>query len=154
MTNTNAQSKGKRRRAILVWVLIVGCIALLVLGFPAIDNGIYYWRARQRLKTNYPDYLRWRENGGPFQRPFYDALMCDPERESLISGLCWDQIRGKFPTFVDGDSFTAGTYKRSYLDGARRERPELKVLWFDQEDHFDFCVEMDHAGLRLLLIKG
>lgn len=72
----------------------------------------------------------------------------------MVAGLSYEQILAKFPTFTDGDSYPAESYKGQYLREIRKTTPGARLLWFQTKDTFDHCVFIEGDRTEIRLIKG
>ncbi len=137
-------------------VILVAAAAPVLAGIAVIVTCAASYEARDWLKFRvyYGSYVAWKKNGGPIRSHFYEPLMLDRHRDSMVSGLSYEQILAKFPFLVDGDRYPPASYKGEYLREVRKESPEARVLWFRQEDEFDWCVYLDGSRKEIRLIKG
>jgi hypothetical protein len=142
-------SAKKRLMAALVVTPAVTAVAFLVLCMvsPHAKDWI-------KFRVFYRDYLVWKTQGGPIQAGFYAPLMLDRNRDDMVCGLSYEQILAKFPFLVDGDRYSPISYKGQYLNEARGSSPGARVLWFRQEDEFDWGVYLDGSRTEIVLVKG
>jgi hypothetical protein len=100
------------------------------------------------------DYLKWRSEGGAFLEEFNLPLVVDRDRDKLVKGLSYEQIRRKVPNLYDGVQYPKESYKDHAFQGWRETHPETRMLWFHQDDGFDLVIIINRVGSHVELIKG
>ena len=142
------------KRGKVLSIALVACAIVFLFGLCIrilLDNRVRDWI---RVNRHYKEYAAWKKQGGPMQADFREPLMLDSNRDSMVRDLSYDQIVEKFPFLVDGDRFSTDSCKGEYLRNFRSRYPEIEVLWFKEEDTFDWCIEVDGDEAWVNLIKG
>jgi hypothetical protein len=136
---------------LLVALSCVATLAVMGLTYLASDQRRVNWI---KFRIEYPEYLEWKQHGGPWLEKYSEPLLHDRHRDDLVSGLSYQQIRAKLPFLTDGDPFPADSYKGQHLAWLKRFQPDAKVLWFSSRDGFDWCVEIQRSEAQIRLVKG
>ena len=132
-------------------ISVIAVIAAIGAIYLACDDRATDWI---KYRVEYPAYLKWKRDGGPWLYKYSEPLMLDRYRDDIVSGLSYEQIRIKLPFLVDGETFSASSYKGQYLASLKHDTAGGRLLWFTATDGFDWCVELRGAVARIALIKG
>ncbi len=128
-----------KKIAIIVFSLVV----LLAISSPFMA-GIY---RDIDFRFQYPEYCKWRIEGGNFKEEFYIPLGLDRHRDAIVLGLTYDQITKKIPNLVPAEQFHPNSYK------GNETQNKHEYLFFSPKDGFDFCIKVGTPNV-ILLIKG
>src|SRR5262245_51126076 len=99
----------KKWRIIISFLVVVPVICLVVF---VLNANFRLW---VEFHTEHRDYLQWREAGGPLDSKFYTLLNLDRDRDKLVEGLSYDQIKAKLPFLSEDSRFSPDGYKGRYL---------------------------------------
>jgi len=136
-----------------ILIISISFVILFVSGFVWLSRD---YKARDWIKYNlfYRDYLSWKETGGDFKPEYYVPFKLDRNKDSIVQDLSYDQVCSKMPFLTPGESYPIDSYKGEFLLRIRNEDPTIKILWFNKDDGFDYCVVITKSKNEIWLIKG
>ena len=107
------------------------------------------WKLYPELefRMRFPEYCKWRMQGGNFKEEYYIPLGEDRTRDKIVEGLSYEQILKKIPNLVPAETFSPNSYK-GHESGNKHE-----YLFFSSKDGFDWCVVVGSPN-EIRLIKG
>lgn len=102
--------------------------------------GASWWSVRALLAE--VEYQRWLEGQGQYSSELFDRWLGD---SAWMYGRSVEDFRRILPQFVDGDTFSEGSYRKSSMNGYRYSASpqvagKMKFYWLDANaEQFGQC---------------
>ena len=125
-------------------------IALFIAAMVSPDFSLFI-----KLHTVYSEYNYWKHHGGPFSTKYYEAIMQDHWRDSMVAGIPVKELLAKFPFLTDGTRFDEDSYNGQSLFYEKEHDKRISLYWFSSKGEGGFAIKaIDGVGISIQLYKG